>query len=70
MQRLTDAEIVSEYAAGKSQAWLGLKARLSSAQVRALLVAHGVRLRGQAEALRLELRTRPARRNPLKRAVC
>jgi hypothetical protein len=57
-QRLTDEEIAAEYRAGKSQAWLGLKARLSSAQVRSILVALQVPLRSQQEVLRLALRTR------------
>jgi hypothetical protein len=59
--RLSDEQIIAEYAAGKPQAWIGLKARLSTAQVRAILVAHGVHIRGQQEALRLSIRSRARR---------
>ncbi len=57
-QKLSDDQICRQYAAGDSQGLLSLKARISTAQVRAILVARGVRLRGQQEALRLALRTR------------
>jgi hypothetical protein len=56
--RLTDDQIVAEYAAGEGLAMLGLRARLPTATVRAILVARGVRIRGQAETLRLTLRAR------------
>lgn len=58
IQRLTDAEILARYRAGESQGLIGLRARLSSARVRDILVHHGVRLRSSQEALRLALRTR------------
>lgn len=57
--RLTDDEICQQYREGKSQAWLGLKARLSSARIREILVARGVRIRQSSEALRLSVRARP-----------
>lgn len=61
--RLTEAEIVRFYCDEmKPQAWIGLKARLSTAQVRDILVASGVRIRGQQEAMRLNIRARPRRR--------
>ena len=59
LQRLTDDEIVARYNAGESQSLIGLRARLSTAQVRAVLVGLGVRIRPSAETLRLTLRTRP-----------
>lgn len=62
--RLTDTQIVEEYNAGKTQAWLGLKARLSSVQVRAILVANGVRLRTSPEVRRLAVRARMHTRWP------
>jgi len=61
IQRLTDDQIVAEYTAGASQGWLSLRARISQAQVRDVLIAKGVRIRQSAEALRLHLRTAPPR---------
>jgi hypothetical protein len=58
LQKLSDDEICQRYAHGDSQGLLSLKARISTAQVRAILQARGVRLRGQQESLRLSLRTR------------
>jgi hypothetical protein len=63
-QRLSDAEICAEYLAGRTQAWLGLKARMSSARVREILIANGVRLRTSPEVRRLAVRTRMGTRWP------
>lgn len=57
-QKISDAEIVRCYAEGNSQGLISLKARISTAQVRDILVANHVRLRGQQESLRLALRGR------------
>lgn len=65
--RLSDAEICQRYRDGESQGMIGLRARLSSAQVRAVLIAHDVRIRHSAEALRLHLRTAPPRASTLRR---
>lgn len=62
--RLSPEQIVEEYNAGKTQAWIGLKARLSSARVREILVANGVRLRTSPEARRLAVRARMGTRWP------
>ena len=60
--RLTDDQIIRLYRDEmKTQAWLGLKARMSCAQIREVLVRNGVRIRGQQEALRLSIRARPRR---------
>jgi hypothetical protein len=67
IQRLSDAEICQQYRDGQSQGYLSLKARISTAAVRTILVAHGVRVRQSAEALRLSLRARP--RKPPSRPV-
>jgi hypothetical protein len=61
-QRLSDEEICQRYRdGGESQGMIGLRARLSCAQVRAVLEANNIRIRQSAEALRLSLRTRPPR---------
>jgi hypothetical protein len=66
--RLSETEIVHLYQhEQKSQAWLGLKARLSSARVRDVLVAHGVHIRQSSESIRLSIRARP--RKPPSRPV-
>jgi hypothetical protein len=58
-QRLSDEDLCRLYVdEQKTQAWLGLKARLSSARVRDILVANGVRLRTSPEVRRLAVRTR------------
>jgi hypothetical protein len=56
-QKLSDDEICQRYEAGDSQGLISLKARISTAQVRAILQGRGVRLRGQPESVRLSLRT-------------
>jgi hypothetical protein len=62
---LSVADIVRFYRDDeKSQAWIGLKARLSSVQVRAILVENGVRLRTSPEVRRLAVRTRMGTRWP------
>lgn len=48
----------------KSQAWIGLKARLSSVQVRTILIEAGVRLRTSPEVRRLAVRARMGTRWP------
>jgi hypothetical protein len=58
IQRLSDTDIVAQYLAGEAQGVLGLRARISQAQVRDILLRHGVRLRTSSETLRLTLRTR------------
>ena len=58
IQRLTDDQIVSQYLAGETQGMLSLRARISQAAVRDILIRHGVRLRTSQETLRLTLRTR------------
>jgi hypothetical protein len=62
LQRLTDEEIIQQYRDGASQGLLSLKARISCAKIRDILVRNRIHIRSQPEALRLELRTRPRRR--------
>ena len=62
IQRLSDDEICQQYRDGASQGYLSLRARISCAKIRDILVTHGVRVRQSPEAIRLELRTRPRRR--------
>lgn len=57
-QRLTDEQIIQQYRDGASQGLLSLRARISCAQVRDILVRNKIRVRGAPEALRLELRMR------------
>lgn len=60
-QKISDAEICQLYRDGQSAGVIGLRARISSVQVRDILTAHGIRIRQSAEALRLHLRTAPRR---------
>lgn len=61
-QRLSDAEIVRRYRDdGESRGMVGLRAKISDAQVMTILIRHGVRIRGTNEALRLAITQRKAR---------
>jgi hypothetical protein len=61
-QRLSDAEIVRRYRDdGESRGMIGLRAKISDAQVTTILIRAGVRIRGPNEALRLAITQRKAR---------
>jgi hypothetical protein len=60
ISRLSDAEICERYRDGECRTMLALRAKVPDYRITEILTAHGVRLRGPNEALRLALKQRRA----------
>lgn len=61
---LTEDEIVARYRAGEARGMIGLRARVSDARVKEILLAAGIELRSQREVVALIATGRRRRHRP------